>query len=82
MSTSPLDIHMVHPNTFFCHFRMRFWRVLLLLSIVGLVLVSVAKCDAKVDDEDEEEEDEEDGQVEVEDEGIEVEQQPRQKVRP
>ncbi|XP_070198494.1 calnexin-like isoform X2 [Littorina saxatilis] len=76
-----LDSVILLKTVFQDNLRMRFWRVLLLLSIVGLVLVSVAKCDAKVDDEDEEEEDEEDGQVEVEDEGIEVEQQPRQKPR-
>lgn len=61
---------------------MRFWHVLLLLSVVGLVLVSFTKCDPKIEDEeDEAEEDDEDGRVEVEDDEPVVEETPREKVK-
>lgn len=45
---------------------MKFWRLLHLLSILGLVLMNLVLCDPKVDDEDDE--DVEDGTVEIEDE--------------
>ena len=41
--------------------------MLLLLSIVGLVLVSFTKCEPKLEEDEVEEEDDEDGRVEVED---------------
>ncbi|XP_076446749.1 calnexin-like isoform X2 [Babylonia areolata] len=53
---------------------MRIWRTLLLLSIFGLTLLSITRCDTEVDDEDED--DDEDGQVEVEDENEPIVEEP------
>lgn len=76
-----LQLLLYYVDSFMCDFRMRFSHVLLLLSIVGLVLVSFTKCDPKVEDEeDEAEEEEEDGHIEVEDDESTVEEPPREKV--
>lgn len=77
-----LQLLLYYVDSFMCDFRMRFSHVLLLLSIVGLVLVSFTKCDPKIEDEEDEaeEEEEEDGHVEVEDDESTVEEPPREKV--
>lgn len=63
-----LQLLLYYVDSFMCDFRMRFSHVLLLLSIVGLVLVSFTKCDPKVEDEEDEAEEEEEDEEEAEEE--------------